>query len=601
MNEHRPLAWTRAWKWRTAGALLVGIGATICHLRWRSSEEWGLHVVPATTLGLVLLWLLDGLVAMARSLHRPTRDALRWLGSSEPWKALAWRVAALATIVGLFYNLEFWRGRRAWAAVEREAERRGDDLNRRGAAVELVPDEQNLAMAPVFEPLRRVLAARVQTVDDILQEDLGPLSRVKEWYGAAHGQGRPGQRPMLAPWTLGLESELDRWLKYWPGEKASRTKERPAEPKNTMSRSEAATEVLRRLGEWESDIEQLRNFAARPYCRFHQDYARQMWREDQVSPVLCGYLRLVGLRSTALLAVGRKDEAFADALLVLRLVDHSRQQPRAIGGLMRLYRQTEGLQPVWEGLRCRRWSAAQVKELQARLRALDILPDYPVHVRNDAAASADLIEAFLPARRNSGVVPMAERRDPSLQGLYAAFRLLYPSGWSLMDQSAGWAFLHRVTADAVDPVKRRVYSLSPEWTVPSWGTSDPLFPVFVAPKLQAMGHDAVAVYPMLQTALDEAEVACALERCRLARGRFPARLDDLVPDFMDRLPHDLHTGEALHYLPSGDGFRLYAVGGRQVDDGGRPSERQSGGYPDPLSGDWVWDGGGAATSGGAVK
>lgn len=93
--------------------------------------------------------------------------------------------------------------------------------------------------------------------------------------------------------------------------------------------------------------------------------------------------------------------------------------------------------------------------------------------------------------------------------------------------------------------------------------------------VQAVGFD--------QTRADEAQIVCALERYRLARGNYPQTLNDLVPQFIGELPHDIISGQPLKYHQTNDGrFLLYSVGWNGKDDGG-----QLGPFPHD-EGDWVW-------------
>ena len=84
-----------------------------------------------------------------------------------------------------------------------------------------------------------------------------------------------------------------------------------------------------------------------------------------------------------------------------------------------------------------------------------------------------------------------------------------------------------------------------------------------------------------QTLLNEAMVACALERFRLAHGSYPGTLDELAPRFITSLPHDIIGGEPLRYRRvdepvslGGDkstrknGYVLYSVGWNEKDDSG---------------------------------
>jgi hypothetical protein len=91
-----------------------------------------------------------------------------------------------------------------------------------------------------------------------------------------------------------------------------------------------------------------------------------------------------------------------------------------------------------------------------------------------------------------------------------------------------------------------------------------------------------------QTAADLARIACALERYRLANGQFPETLEALAPKFVEKLPHDLITGQPLKYRRTDDGkFVLYAVGWNEADDGGKVELTKSG-NADITKGDWVW-------------
>jgi hypothetical protein len=96
-----------------------------------------------------------------------------------------------------------------------------------------------------------------------------------------------------------------------------------------------------------------------------------------------------------------------------------------------------------------------------------------------------------------------------------------------------------------------------------------------------------------QAHVDLARVAIGLERYRLAKGKYPAALDALVPQFMADLPHDIINGEPLKYRTTSDGqFVLYSVGWNETDDGGvvvykQEKGRETGAISD-REGDWVW-------------
>ena len=120
-----------------------------------------------------------------------------------------------------------------------------------------------------------------------------------------------------------------------------------------------------------------------------------------------------------------------------------------------------------------------------------------------------------------------------------------------------------------------------------------IFSLNITKATQTLAHN--------QTLANEAQIACALERYRLAHGEYPETLDALVPQFIEKLPHDIIGGQPsqssgsasqpLHYRrtdpPSqGSGaasgkFLLYSVGWNETDNGGIASDKMD-------QGDWVW-------------
>src|ERR1035438_6040560 len=57
-------------------------------------------------------------------------------------------LACLATLIGLFYAVEDWRGKRAWEKCRRELEARGEVLDWNAFVPAPVPDDQNIFKAP---------------------------------------------------------------------------------------------------------------------------------------------------------------------------------------------------------------------------------------------------------------------------------------------------------------------------------------------------------------------------------------------------------------------------------------------------------------------
>ena len=72
-----------------------------------------------------------------------------------------------------------------------------------------------------------------------------------------------------------------------------------------------------------------------------------------------------------------------------------------------------------------------------------------------------------------------------------------------------------------------------------------------------------------------ASAALGCERYRLARGAWPSALEELVPEFLPRLPIDPFDGKPLRFRRENDQVVFYSVGEDRRDDGGRTEGRSA--------------------------
>ena len=93
---------------------------------------------------------------------------------------------------------------------------------------------------------------------------------------------------------------------------------------------------------------------------------------------------------------------------------------------------------------------------------------------------------------------------------------------------------------------------------------------------------AVQTFAFNQTKIDEAQIVCALERYRLVHGNYPETLNELAPQLIEKLPHDIIGGQSLKYRRTPDQqFLLYSVGWNETDDDGKINSSYD-------QGDWIW-------------
>jgi hypothetical protein len=64
------------------------------------------------------------------------------------------------------------------------------------------------------------------------------------------------------------------------------------------------------------------------------------------------------------------------------------------------------------------------------------------------------------------------------------------------------------------------------------------------------------------------QLAAALAAYRATNGKYPEKLDDLMPTILDKLPVDLYNSAPFIYRRDNDGYLLYSTGENGADDGG---------------------------------
>lgn len=75
--------------------------------------------------------------------------------------------------------------------------------------------------------------------------------------------------------------------------------------------------------------------------------------------------------------------------------------------------------------------------------------------------------------------------------------------------------------------------------------------------------------------LRAARAGLAVERYRLAAGKLPDSLSDLVPAYLESVPKDPFDGKELRYKKLETGFVVYSIGEDLSDDGGREKTKES--------------------------
>ncbi len=484
---------------------------------------------------------------------------------------------ALVTLVGLFYAVENFRGKRAWESYRKDAEARGVKFNFADHVPPPIPDEQNAANVPLvhswFDQRMRGKG------DPALWPDL--FERAQAFNRGNLNKNKRTMTDMVA-WQQALAT----------AETNSRVKASDIQPspRTTKEQSDAAAAVLETLKIYDPALEQFRTAMKRPQMRYPVQYDT-----DTPFSILLPHLgaikrtcQLVSLRASANLARGKSDAAFEDVRMGLRFVDSLGQDQFLISELVRLACVHIVLQPVWEGIVQHRWTEPQLKTLQERLEKYNWMPALAKSLSTERAAgltTIDWIETRSSGKRFDAIG--GTEGEGSLGNSVNATVSLMPRGWWEMEKVSYARIIETLMANVERASKSgaaaTIAQLDDSGTV-RYGFDAILHHEMMANLLIPAISKAHRKFCAAQVATDEAAVACALERARLANGSYPKSLDALIPKFLTRAPIDFVSGAPFHYRVEGDGYVLYSAGWNQHDDGGRPGKTMF----DEKDGDWVW-------------
>lgn len=504
--------------------------------------------------------------------------------------ALVW----ILSLSALYYGVADWRDRHAWNEYRQKYEAHVAPLELQAYVPKPIPDSDNFAAIPF----------------------------VQTWFGS----NRDSNLLNRDTWSQAGKLMSTNWrseksrrfldLVGWQ-EAFAAVRSKAETPKGGFqtdnlelaSRAQAAPAVLDGLKDDEAAFEELRAASARPDARYPVVYDL-----DNPWGILLPHLWAIKftclrlqIKASAELALGQNEKALEDVKLLLYLTDTLKTEPFLISYLVRAACLHIAIRPIWEGLAEHHWTDAQLQQLQARLEAYDFLADMQSSLRSERAAGVLTVDLL----RKKGLDLLATfedeaspvKFDQQQKALLGLLGRMMPAGWydqeklhycelyddefrGIVDVSSRRVFAGRITTNGSKSGAFAKSNGDFAYGTPTRGMWHAIFhhdimAALLLPSLARIPIRAAAA----QTDADQAAIACALERYRLANGQFPGDLQALVPRFAAHLPNDLITGEPYIYRRSDDDlFVLYSVGWNEKDDGGTPGATMF----DETAGDWVW-------------
>jgi hypothetical protein len=422
---------------------------------------------------------------------------------------------------------------------------------------------------------------------------IGPIGEIADGFPISGNDllHNPPKRLSVAPDSVPTRNELAR---LFPGTQRLRIKPAGNSLRVTFNLVPVpAADYLAWSARFSPELDTLREAVKRPFARMDGDY-RQPYRipSPNLDAVRVVASRLAS-RAGANLMLGRPTDALRELTLLHDFRGCLEVKPTgkpmalataetdiAIGAM---YAGT-----VSYGLRLQIWRDSELAVLQAQLSQADLISPLWDAIESERAGGCHLLEAG--SRSAAAQVLRSDGRQLSFwqkaRSLSRVGLKIMPRGWILKNM-ANLALLDQTMIDSIDRLQGVIHPgqveaaagrIAGEFSLhagsPCWRLARNMISPMAAP---------LETTAKVQASVNEALVACALERFRLARGQYPAALRDLVPEFLSLPPADPVSGESLKYRPDGRGrYLLYSVGWDEKDDNGAPPDASG-------NGDWVWD------------
>ena len=455
-----------------------------------------------------------------------------------------------------------------WNEFRKQWQAKGEVFDYRAHIPAPVPSEKNFAHTPLLKPL-----LEYDWNDDMSEaEPSNPAQHSK----ATSLFELPGTGPSLGRWQAGQAVDLVAWQEYFRGQ------EDFFKEADGKTSTKSAADVLPALTVFGEDMTALMIAAKqRPLCRFDIRYEAHLYAMSPHLFVLMKAAKCFTLRAVSYLAEDDNEAAFADAGMVIFLAQCLAGEPTLISHLVRIAILRNALQVIWQGLAERKWTAKQLIAMEQQLSGIHLIEDLRLTLLYERDMFNLVIDQmiqkpvaewqenfrglgdFKPPPANQ--LPWLEKNQIRLNEIFLKF------GRHLVDVEKG----------IIDPA----IAIAQDAYLEKLNKDDPhnLLAAIMCIELSGVAMR----FGTLQSGIDHARIAGALEQHRIRDGKYPAQLSDLgMP-----LPREPFSGNSYSYAAGINGrYRLHGAGWNLKDDGGRIILKENGkeAQVDSMQGDPVW-------------
>ncbi len=326
------------------------------------------------------------------------------------------------------------------------------------------------------------------------------------------------------------------------------------------------------LAPMDSAFRALEEASRRPRCRLPVNYEKDEAPKIRIGEIIGASMSLK-LRTISFLRSKESDRALLDIFTNLRIAEHLKNEPAIIPAMARTAVLALTLHPIWEGLHAHQWTDGHLQSIESELEQIDLLQSTRHAFEGERLQQINLLSKTL----ESSTHPDGSRSYPSIS----------KKGWLYLNLLEMDRSMVELTLDRLDPAHHQVRPSTEffKWQQRTKNRPDFLLAGLIPPTLEKGIVDAART----QVGLDQARIACALERYLRSRGHYPNSLEELSPAYMKKIPNDVMGGESLRYIAGERSFLLYSVGWDLKDDGGSIDfEEKTSSGEIVHRGDWIW-------------
>ncbi|MEO7933907.1 MAG: hypothetical protein ABIT76_12185 [Chthoniobacterales bacterium] len=450
-----------------------------------------------------------------------------------------------------------WYGARQWEKAEANLRARGEPVTLQEIIPPPISDAENFALSPFLTGI---------FADSGTPEFITAKARTEAW-------ALPSKT--LPPPKMNVKSEE-------PFDAAAWQKYVHASPEFQLAPAYGAplADIRQAIINLGAPLDEVaRDLREQPRMRAPVKYERTFAMSLPHLTVLDKLSALYSLRAITSIRLGNSGDSLQDIQTILLLARASEPSQTLIGHLVASTIEAKAATAIREGLATHVWNDAQLQELAAEISTCQPLAQITSALGKERAA-------FFHFSRQLGSDPartLGELDPTSMLKLTGANRI--PKGIWLADRAYYSQYMQQMMDGVLDTARGRVHVAKAHELEARFKEED----TFPQRMLHLLSSISLPVFSTLQVGaaettarLNSAQVAIALERCRLVHQSWPTQLAALQPGFLPQIPLDPIDGQPLRYRLEPDGrYRIWSIGWNEKDDDGVADKARE-------KGDWVW-------------